>query len=553
MADFDFSDLNLDFLQSTPPKSSNADGTRIATPVPAVRHEIYFQKEIVGESRKKKRQEWAKKISSADRLMKEIQNLKCDNLQLQTQLKDFQTTALDIQRLYATEKEQHEIKTKALEELKKQYEKIETELVVKTLKCDQFEACLEDQKERPVDYNDLVMKYLRLVNKLEGEDMIRNFPDRGLAEELKQYCAKFKLRYLPARLINSPQKSSSRIRTQKTFYADAAVQCDHVTEAQPTKLETRNQGVQCCVVLRSQGTQHISTMTTRSTTTSCFISYRNVGTSSSDLQTMPPAVDDILRELVPWQNIKPVSPLIDLQQLTEEAKPTFKTIGTCTWLCNIRRPIDFIPRNKIKRSTTNIELSEATAHNTLNRTDIKQEMITPSPSPTPNATSSQNESTANATSNRSPVTNISTNPLLSAIHSNPLLSHGANTTFHELWHIFGRMVLGLLHTTNDSNAGIAASTQESVNQQQFHNWLREIYDSSILAARETPDIGHTSNTTQQEASRTLSQNESCNGKYIFKAIYYLMLILKFYFLLSKKAEIHKVSAQVLCILMKVLF
>ncbi|XP_005179133.1 little elongation complex subunit 1 [Musca domestica] len=508
MADFDFSDLNLDFLQSTPPKSSNSDEPRTATPVPAVRHEIYFQKETVGESRKKKRQEWAKKISSADRLMKEIQNLKCDNLQLQTQLKDFQTTALDIQRLYATEKEQHEIKTKALEELKKQYEKIETELVVKSLECDQFEACLEDQKERPVDYNDLVMKYLRLVNKLEGEDMIRNFPDRGLAEELKQYCAKFKLRYLPARLINSPQKSSSRIRTQKTCYADAAVQCDHVTEAQPTKLETRNQGVQCCVVLRSQGTQHISTMTTRSTTTSCFISYRNVGTSSSDLQTMPPAVDDILRELVPWQNIKPVSPLIDIQQLTEEAKPTFKTIGTCTWLCNIRRPIDFIPRNKIKRSTTNIELSEATAHNTLNRTVIKQEMITPSPSPTPNATSSQNESTANATSNRSPVTNISTNPLLSAIHSNPLLSHGANPTFHELWHIFGRMVLGLLHTTNDSNAGIAASTQDSVNQQQFHNWLREIYDSSILAARETPDIGHTSTTTQQEASRTQSVGTS---------------------------------------------
>lgn len=529
MSDFDFSDINLDFLQSTPPKNSTSV-KRIPTPV----H---------NESRTKRRIEWAKKVANVDQLLKEIQKLKCENQQLQNQLKDFQKSALDIQDLYTTEKRNHVAKAKALEELQRKYDKADTELVVKSLKCDQLQACLSNEKERPLDYNDLVVKYLKLVHKFDSEDGVRGYHDRSIIEDLKQYCAKFKLKiHIPA---------GTKSKTQKLSKEDASIQCELLLDTpiitkperkcQSTQCQvelcnqetqhndttsrstiSKTQSTQCHVELRSQGTQHISTMTTRSTTTSCFIKFRSVGTNFPEIHSQP-AVDDILKEFAPWQNITPISPLID--QLNEEVRKSYKTIGTCTWLCNIRRPIDFIPRNKMKRLPSSRPGScDVSAQGTI----IKQEVPTPSPSPTPNAPANQtrtNSNTAAVNSSDSTASNTTissqniatVNQLIDTLNATSQLSQVSNPSFQDLWHIFGigiGMVLGLLRTTNNgnsSNAGVAANSamhHDSVNQQQFHNWLRELYDSSVAASSATA-----SQTRSVETAPLNNQNYMEHGKF----------------------------------------
>ncbi|XP_013118837.2 little elongation complex subunit 1 [Stomoxys calcitrans] len=475
MADFDFGDLNLDFLQTTPPKAIIGNHT-LRNPA----------------QKQKKRLEWAKKIASADELVKEIHKLKCDNLQLHTQLKDFQKTASDIQVLYATEKRKLEETSKSLLELQRKYEKTDSDLTIKSLKCEQLEAWLENQKECPVEYNDLVVKYLKLIHKYSEEDGLKYFYDRKLVDDLKLYCDKFKIRYIVP-TSSSPKKPTTKSRTPKIQQENAAVQCDIWKDNAPVNdsKEKRNQGIQCQVELRSQGTQHISTMTTRSTTTTCFIKFRNVGTNFPETLTVP-AVEDILNEFTPWQNIKPISPLMDRPQ-SEEIKKNFKTIGTCTWLCNIRRPIDFMPRAVKRVPNTQITSCVQT------QSAIKQEITTPSPSPTPNVSSEAN----NVSANNMPVNSTVPNPIITSLNLTQQSSPAANPTFHELWHIFGRMVLGLLHTTNGSNAGISANsvmTQETLNQRQFHNWLRELYDGSVAAR------------VNEQTAQTFSSNDDLNNQ-----------------------------------------
>ncbi|XP_075165876.1 uncharacterized protein Ice1 [Haematobia irritans] len=500
MCDFDFGDLNLDFLQSTPPKATSV------------------KKETPVVSKSRKRLDLAKRVAKADELLKEIQKLKCDNQQLHSQLKDFQKTALDIQVLYTTEKRNLEEKTKALQELENKYEKADADLTSKLLECEQLESSLADLKECPVKYNDLVVKYLRLFQRTEGEDVVKNVQDRSMVEELKQYCAKLNIKYnVPG--CNSPKNPTlSRTKSQKIRREEVAIQCELLKEQTVTRdnVSKISQGTQCQVELRTQGTQHISTMTTRGTTTTCFIKFRSIGTNFPEAQTQT-AVNDILKEFVPWQNIMPISPLIDLPQPAENIRTNVKTIGTCTWLCNIRRPIDFVPRKAKRYANTPI------SSNTITNQGIKQEIPTPSPSPIPNNETESNNSPASTNvpiTNTVPMPNMPrNNPLLTSLNASSQLNQIEMPTFHELWHIFGRMILGLLHTSSSSNAGISASssiTQDIVNQRQFHSWLRELYDSSVAATNANVQSSHATSheTLDNQSSLQMNQGNSCDTRNI---------------------------------------
>lgn len=477
MSDFDFSDINLDFLQSTPPKRLQGN-ERISTPTIKTEFDLGPSAVAGKKIKSKKLTEWASKIAKADELIKEVKKLKCDKLELQAQLKNLQKSAVTIQNLYTTEKTASDLKSKEIKQLQERFEKADAELTCKNLQCDQLEGELAVHKERPVEYNVLVVKYLKLLNKLDEEESQRNFTDRLMVDNLRQYCAKYKLK-------TPPVSSTKPSKAKRVVKEDAAVQCDLLKdtpiEVKPT---LKHQSTQCQTEMRSQGSQHISTMTTRGTTTACFIKYRTVGTSFPESQTFP--VDEILREFAPWQNITPISPLIDQPTTSNRSvqgiTKAYKSIGTCTWLCNIRRTIDFMPRNKHQRSQT---ARPSSSCDVASSQSIKQEVATPSPSPTPNVQAPVTDNSnriVTAPQNTTPATTsnqtIASNPF-DALQTSLPLRQLPGTSFDGLWHIFGRMLLGLLQS---SNAGIAtnasATNQEAVNQQQFYSWIRDLYETA---------------------------------------------------------------------------
>ncbi|TMW44554.1 hypothetical protein DOY81_010370, partial [Sarcophaga bullata] len=374
---------------------------------------------------------------------------------------------------------------------------------------DQMKARLEDYEGRPINFNALVVKYVKLMNKLEGDDVLKYSSDKDLLERLKDYCHNMKLKISSNKSPKIHKVKTRKIKTVEAFvqcnlYEEpmtptktaspptkihnvserkeeistvaSSTQCNLIEENVTAKVTTKDRTTQCYVSKRDQGSQYISTMITRQTNTEKVIQkHVHVQTMFPEDQTGPP-VDDILNTFIKWAHIRSVSPLQESAPhiSTQEQLKSFKTIGTCTMLCNIRRKIDYLPPNISK---------------------IKQEIITPSASPIPN--------TQRITMNRQcntmlPNVNVNTSNQNQHHTILNLLNTAANTSslgeftcnaFNELWQIFGKMLLNLLQS---SNAGISNSHANStINQQQFLDWLMGLYVSSqpqATASAETQTV-----------------------------------------------------------------
>lgn len=488
-------DINfLDFLES-PSKHSRSAECYPSTPFICNGIDGGFVKK---KRSNKKKLEMAQSITKADELISVIEKLKNENHEFQAQLKDFQRTAQEIQILYSKEKEEHEAIKKKYIDLEAKYEKIDDDLINKTMENDQMKARLEEYKGRPINFNELVVKYVKLMNKLEGDDVLKYSNDKDLLERLKDYCYNMKLKISN----NSPKKHKVKTRKIKTVEAfvqcnlyeetmtpittaslpteinnlserenekstvASSTQCNLLAENVTAKVITKDRTTQCYTSKRDQGCQYISTMITRQTNTEKVIQkHVHVQTTLPEDQTAP-HVDDILNTFIKWAHIRSVSPLLESPPhiCTQEQLKSFKTTGTCTMLCNIRRKIDYLPPNI---------------------SNIKQEIITPSASPTPNTQRIMNRQCNTMLPNAN-VNTINQNQHHAILN---LLSTAANTSslgeftcnaFNELWQIFGKMLLNLLQS---SNAGISNShTNSTINQQQFIDWLMGLYVSSQAQA-----------------------------------------------------------------------
>ncbi|KAM7343320.1 uncharacterized protein Ice1 [Cochliomyia hominivorax] len=457
-------EINLDFLK-TPPKQSQSQTTeRCVTPFLYNELNVNFCKK----KGKSKIFQMAQNIAKVDELLQENDKLRNQNNELQQQLKDFQTTAQQVQELYSKEKQEHNAVKISLDKLQREYQQMDVDLTNKNMVNEQIKARLAEYEGRPIHFNNLVVKYVKIMNKLESEDKLKYTTDKDLVEKLREYCNDMKLKIPPA---NSPKKYKSRQNKIKT--EEAFVQCNLLTgTSAPSKYECiqclnkpkmQDQHIQCSSTKRDQASQYISTMITRQTNTE-RIKQKHVSTMFPEPQKIP-AIDDILNVYAKWSNIRSVSPLLESptrREGAEDVKKSFKNCGTCTMLCNIRRKIDYLPPNN---STSN----------------IKQEIVTPSASPTPTSNAHLN---INRITRVNSLTDNNSNHMCSSIlnmfnaTTNSALGQLSSNAFNELWQIFGKMLLSLLQT---SNAGIANSniTQNTaINQQQFLDWLLELYMSS---------------------------------------------------------------------------
>ncbi|KAI8129012.1 hypothetical protein FF38_12111 [Lucilia cuprina] len=487
-------EINLDFLR-TPPKQGHSV-PRTQTPCNYNALDVRFSKKKLS-SRKF---EMAQTIAKVDELLQEIDKLRSQNNGLQERLKDFQQTAQQVQQLYNKEKHEHAKAQKQLEKLQVEYDKIDEDLTNKTLMNEQMKARLAQYDGRPISFDNLAVKYVRIMKKLEAEDVLKYLPDKDLVERLKEYCAAMKLKIAP---ISSPKKGktrSNKIKTQEIFIQcdllkstavclncsnkpkmqDKTIQCSTpstIKHDQGTQFNSTNkqecltcnnkpklihQNTQCSTTTptkRDQASQYISTMITRQTNTEKIV-QKHVQTMFPEPQKIP-AIDDILNVYSRWSNIRSVSPLLESPpaRLKKDNNKKSINIGTCTMLCNIRRKIDYLPPNQAN--------------------NIKQEIITPSASPTPNTNplSSSNRSRISSLSSQ-----VASNQYASSIlnlfnaNTNSALGQLSSNAFNELWQIFGKMLLSLLQT---SNAGIANTNQNSaLNQQQFLDWLLDLYVNS---------------------------------------------------------------------------
>ncbi|TMW40378.1 hypothetical protein DOY81_014542 [Sarcophaga bullata] len=348
---------------------------------------------------------------------------------------------------------------------------------------DQMKARLEDYEGRPINFNALVVKYVKLMNKLEGDDVLKYSSDKDLLERLKDYCYNMKLKISSN---NSPKKHKVKTRKIKTVEAfvqcnlyeetmtptktaspptkihnvserkenfstvASSTQCNLIEENVTAKVTTKDRTTQCYFSKRDQGSQYISTMITRQTNTEKVIQkHVHVQTMFPEDQTGPP-VDDILNTFIKWSHIRSVSPLQESPPRisTQEQLKSFKTI----------------------------------------------EIITPSASPIPNT----QRITMRQCNTMLPNVNVNTSNQNQHHAILNLLNTAANTSslgeftcnaFNELWQIFGKMLLNLLQS---SNAGISNSHANStINQQQFLDWLMGLYVSSqpqATASAETQTV-----------------------------------------------------------------
>lgn len=453
-------EINLDFLE-TPSKQCHQAG-HSDSPFVSSRINLRFGKK----THSSKSFDLAQTIAKVDELLQKIDRLNNENNELQQQLKDFQVTAEQVQLLYKKEKQDHSLVKHNLEKLQIEYNKIDEDLTNKSMVNDQIKARLSEYEGRPINFNNLVVKYVKIMNKLEGEDILKYSKDKFLVERLREYCAIMNLKIPPA---NSPKKLKTR--ANKTKKRETFVQCD-ILEEEPS-LSTpdcltctntpklKDQSTQYSTMKRDQASQYISTMITRQTNTEKMI--------QKHVQTMfpeTPAIDDILNVYSTWSNIRSVSPLLESpsRECSKSLKGLLKklsTTGTCTMLCNIRRKIDYLPPN--------------------NSSNIKQEVFTPSASPTPPSNPITTNRARETSLSNNVTSNISHSSILNLLNttssSNSALGQLSSNAFNELWQIFGKMLLSLLQT---SNAGIANINQANsvLNQQQFLDWLIEIYTSA---------------------------------------------------------------------------
>ncbi|XP_011177930.1 little elongation complex subunit 1 [Zeugodacus cucurbitae] len=535
---FNYADLNLDFLELSPPRNKIIQKpVTAATYTPALRANSYKAKDL------------AQRVAQSDVLIRKIELLKSENTDVQQKLRDFQKSANQIQKLYENEKNKCmdlQAQFKAVEikaiDLQEHCTRLDNEVAEKQMQLEQLEAQLDNSKG-PLTFTELAIKYLKLVQKLNEDDTIKLY-DKTLLDDLSTYCeergkkvpvikvkANKKRKYkkdkdIQCTLLDDADKFvSKQVHTQSTqtsviqtnqmqtqtiapSIGDMQTQTSQ-TETNSTK-STQNQAVQTrSFEVRTQGTQHISTTTTRGTSTSCFIKKHNVGTIFPEPKLIPPeaALVDKFFEL--W-SVSPLSPISDpiseipfneselsISTPVAPLPDTSKSIGTCTYLCNVQRQIDYMPiMEPIKRSQSN-------SPSPFIYDNVKFEVnATPAPSPPPAAPLSTRQLHENVETARVPTNNISNlQPMLSALTELPEIHPDV---FSTVWQMAGQMFMGLLYspTSNHLRAQQFIRSGDSHNLQQFQNWVQSLYESRQMPQQQTPS------TLQTQCNQQINRRES---------------------------------------------
>ncbi|XP_036331454.1 uncharacterized protein LOC118743073 [Rhagoletis pomonella] len=513
---FNYNDLNLDFLELSPPRAKAV--VRNASPMPnssSFRPSSFKAKQL------------AQRVAKNDVFVNKIDILKKENFELQQKLKDFKNSAAEIQKLYEHEKQrannlqiQHDTETRKSNELQSRCGQLNNDIAEKRLQLEQLEAQLDEAKG-PLSYIELAIKYLKLFHKIkEDENSKHHLPrDKSLFFDLSKYCedkgykvpsvqvskkkrvykkdTKVQCNLLEA--VNPPSsKETQTVSTQTAarHLCQMQTQTDLATgrdvHTQTLVIETHSvknlhtKGVQTAIIeMHTQGTQHISTTTTRGTSTSCFIKKHNVGTCFPEAKLVPP-VTAMVDELLQLYNVSPVSPISDPLPLTSHNElelPTtpaaaleslsYKSIGTCTYLCNVQRQIDFIPL------VSGIKRSESSSPSPFTFANVKNEAyMTPTPSPPPSATQAPTVHNRNDTSTRTATNNNFGNmqPMLNTVAQLPDMPP---EMFSSVWQMAGQMFMGLIYPPTNNRLRIAPQNraQNSLNQEHFHNWISSLYES----------------------------------------------------------------------------
>ncbi|XP_011208871.2 little elongation complex subunit 1 isoform X1 [Bactrocera dorsalis] len=520
---FNYDDLNLDFLELSPPSEQEVQKSVTATTnKTTIRAKFYKAKDL------------AQRIAQCNELVNKIDLLKMENSNIQLKLRDFQKSANQIHKLYENEKKKCldlqmqyqavEIKSNNLHE---HCARLENEVSEKEMQLEQLEAQLDNTKG-PLSFTELAIKYLKLVQKLNEDETLKLY-DKPLLDNLSNYCEqrgmkvplmkvraknKRKLRKdkdIQCNLLNSSDTPVTRqvaaqstqtsvilgnhMHTQ-TVTPLARDMCAQTMQTEEIPIKSmQNQAVQTNLIqLCSQGTQHISTTTTRGTSTSCFIKKHNVGTIFPEPKLIPLEAALVDKFFEVW-NVSPLSPISDpIPETTSnefdlsKATPLLslpdksKSIGTCTYLCNVQRQIDYIPiMEPFKRS-------QSSSPSPIIHDNVKYEInATPSstPPPPPLSTTQLNENTETSglptNNNLNNISNLQ--PMISALTNFPEMHPDV---FSTVWQMAGQMFMGLLYspTSNHLRAQQFNRPNDSHTLQQFNNWIRTLYESRQISQQQ---------------------------------------------------------------------
>ncbi|XP_053963492.1 little elongation complex subunit 1 [Anastrepha ludens] len=502
---FNYNDLNLDFLELSPPRANAAGAISTVSKSFSILPNAYKAKQL------------AQRVAQNDVLVNQIELLKTENSKLQQMLKDFQKSATHIQKLYENEKKKcndFQIQQKAVElkskELETHFAQLNHDIAEKRMQLEQLQAKLDETKGL-LSYTELAMKYLKLMQKLNEEENL-NVRDKPMFLKLSKYCedrgckvpilkvCKQKRIYkkdkdIQCNLLDSSNppisqelqtRSTVEFQTQTDFPECRDIQRQTLQIDAKSSASVQSRAVQTTLIeLRTQGTQHISTTTTRGTSTSCFIKKHNVGTCFPEPTIVSPLnamIDEVLQEYT----VSPLSPICDLISLpshnefnvfpsTTVAHTTVshQSIGTCTYLCNVQRRIDFVPL------VTNIKRSQSSSPSIFTCDSVKHEAYaTPTPSPPPPSmlppASDNRNSSAVGEAGTSNLSNMQ--PMLNAVTHLPDMQP---EVFSTIWQMAGQMFLGLLYPPTENHMRLIQLNRanNALNQQQFHNWITSLYES----------------------------------------------------------------------------
>lgn len=519
---FNYDDLNLEFLELSPPRKKEIQKAVTATTYThSFRANSYKAKDL------------AQRVAQSDELVNKIELLKRENSDIQQKLRDFQKSANQIHKLYENEKKKCldlqmqfqnvELKSNDLHE---HCARLDNEVAEKKMQLEQLEAQL-DNTIGPLSYTELAIKYLKLMQKLNEDETMKSY-DKPLLDALSNYCEQ---RGMKVPIIKVKAKNKRKLRKDKDIQCNllnasdtfvsrqvhaastqtSVMQSNHMhtqtvaplvrdiqTQTKQTEKiltnSTQNQAVQTRLIeFHSQGTQHISTTTTRGTSTSCFIKKHNVGTIFPEPKLIPLEATLVDKFFEVW-NVSPLSPISDPISETRfnefklsDPPPlpdTSKSTGTCTYLCNVHRQIDYIPIMKpIKRS-------QSSSPSPFIYDNLKYEVnATPTSTPPPSASLSttqlnENAETAGLPTN-SNISNISNlDPMISSLTNLPEMHP---EVFSTVWQMAGQMFMGLLYppTSNHLRAQQFNRSGDSHNLQQFHNWIHTLYESRQISQQQT--------------------------------------------------------------------
>lgn len=419
---------------------------------------------------KTKRRRLAERIAENDELVRQIK-----------QLEDLKRTASQVTELYQREKEQRSELATRLTEQSERCADLEKQLDVTQLNCEQLQSEL-DTKGLPVDAKEMICVFLQLTQRLKDDSshpssLMRR--ETNLARKLKDYCKSANI-IIPPPPIKSPSNKRTKTTTTTAFAAtqteSQTTQAVQPAEAQPelpkmcsigvqneNLKSTRDQGTQHInttttrgtttaslieMPLRStrdQGTQHKNTTTTRGTTTASFIKMHDVSTCFPEPKP-PLSAYQILDKMLSWNKtfITPLSPIRD------DTPPATETtsIGTCTFLCNVQREIDYLPDlpAQLKRSDSRPP----------SRGSVKDEKSNPM--------SSYGQHMAKELLNFLP-------------QNQSILANLPPHVFEEIWQVMGQMVLVVLQRRSSNSSLLTPAP--TISQADFSSWFDALYESSL--------------------------------------------------------------------------